>query len=244
MNAPILLIPIAIEWALLITTLAPVAFIHRFDRHPRLGLIIWFGSLLSAGIATLTALLVAAWSYFDTVAALESNEFGGTKWLAALAVSFGPWVVLLLSAISLVLVQTRLEPLVVAAREVQPAISQAKKQLMNFMDVEVFSIDLPFAYAVAGRNQILVSAQLQNQLGSDEFEAVLWHELGHIRGKHFALKRLARFVRLLSPGLAASKALVSEVERLCEIAADRFALEHKEAPALLGARAAFKDSSF
>ncbi|MEY4060481.1 MAG: hypothetical protein RIQ31_143, partial [Actinomycetota bacterium] len=61
---------------------------------------------------------------------------------------------------------------------------------------------------------------------------------------HFALKRLARFVRLLSPGLAASTALVSEVERLCEIAADCFALEHKEAPALLGARAAFNDLSF
>lgn len=244
MSAPILLIPIAIEWALLITTLAPVAFTHRFGSRPRLGLVVWFGSLLSAGIATLIALAVAIWSYFDTVAALESNEFGGTKWLATLAVSFGPWVVLLLSAVSLVLVQTRLEPLVVAAREVQPAISQAKKPLMNFMGIEVFSIDLPFAYAVAGRNQILLSTQLQNHLTSDEFEAVLWHELGHIRGKHFALKRLARLVRLMSPGLAASTALVSEVERLCEIAADRFALEHKEAPALLGARAAFKDSSF
>jgi Zn-dependent protease with chaperone function len=244
LSAPILLIPIAIEWALLITTLAPVAFTHRFNNRPRLGLAIWFGSLLSAGLATGTALAVAVWSYFDTVAALEANVFGGAKWMAALAVSFGPWLVLLLSAISLVLVQTRLEPMVAAAKAVQPAITQAKRPLMNFMGVEVFTIDLPFNYAAADSKQLLISTDLKNLLSSDEFEAVLWHELGHIRGKHFALKRLARLVRLMSPGLAASTALVSEVERLCEIAADRFALEQKEAPALLGARAAFKDSSF
>jgi Zn-dependent protease with chaperone function len=47
--------------------------------------------------------------------------------------------------------------------------------------------------------------------------------------------------------LAASKALVLEVERLCEVVADDFAvrnLGNKNAPALESARAIFKDSAF
>ena len=247
MSAPILLIPIALEWVLLITTLAPVALVGRFNTRPRLGLAIWFGSLLSAGLATGLALVVAIWSYFDTFAALEASLFGVSVWFMALAVSFGPWLALLLGGVSLVLVQQRLEPLVQTARQIKPAVDHAKQPLLNFMGTPVFAIDLPFAYAVAGRREIIVSSALQNVLNTDAFAAVLWHELGHVRGRHFGLKKLARLVRVLSPTLAASKALVLEVERLCEVVADDFAvrnLGNKNAPALESARAIFKDSAF
>lgn len=244
MTAPILLIPLALEWVLLITTLAPTAFIGRFTSRPRLGLAVWFSSLISAALATVLAFVVAAWSYFDTLAALNANQFGDAKWMWALAVSFGPWLALLLGGISLALIQLRLDPLIEAARELVPAVNQAKRPLMTFMQVPVFQIDLPFAYAVADKRQIIVSSVLPNLLTDDQFEAVLWHELGHVRGRHFGLKKLARFVRVISPSLAASKALVAEVDRLCEAAADTSAKGQKNAPALEGARAVFQGLTF
>ncbi len=243
-SAPTLLIPLALEWVLLITTLAPIAFTNRFTLRPRLGLAVWFSSIISAVLATGLAFSVAIWSYFDTLAALTSNQFAGAKWFWALAVSFGPWVALALGGVSLVLIQTRLEPAVEAARQIAPVFDLAKKPFQNFHGVPVFAIDLPFAFAVAGRDQVIISTALPNLLNHDEFEAVLWHEVGHVRGHHFEIKKLARLVRALSPRFAASKALVAEVERLCELSADAYALKHKTAPALESARAAFNGSSF
>jgi Zn-dependent protease with chaperone function len=108
------------------------------------------------------------------------------------------------------------------------------------MGVEVLEIALPIAVAFTRNRQIVLSSLVREVLTEDQFEAVLWHELAHIRGNHNALKKLAGFVRTLSPRLAASKALVGEVNRLCEIAADNSAMRRCDEKTLVSARRIFR----
>ncbi len=241
MNAPLLVIPLALEWIILVTTLAPMVLPKRFDSRPQLGIAIWFSTFLSAGVATVLAIASAIWAYSDTLIALNSNEFGNEKWYLALIVSFGPWLALAVGGITLALINIKLEPMFESAREIVPLLDLGKKPLMNFMGTPVAVVQLPFVYALATNREILISQFALDHLSKNELDAVLWHELGHVKYKHFALKRLARLIAALSSRLAASRALVSEVERLCEIAADKYALKKVTAPTLRLARKLFTD---
>jgi Zn-dependent protease with chaperone function len=240
--APLLLIPIALEWVILVTTLAPILYPgKKFMRtHPRAALAIWFGTLLSAGLATALALATAIWSIYDTWVSLEANPAGSQNWFTALLISFAPWVMLAVAGVSIALINLRIEPLVVEAKEAQPQLSAASKPAMNFMGAEVCEVQLPIAFAMANRSQILVSNTLRKAATEEQLDAVLWHELAHLRQRHFELKALAAFVRLLSPWLAASKALVAEVHELCENAADQAALKKVSEPTLRSAHSLFK----
>ena len=242
MTAPLLLIPIALEWVIFVTTLAPVLYPgKKFMRnHPRTGLAIWFSTLLSAGIATVMALVIAIWSIYDTWILLEANPAGSQNWFLALLVSFAPWVMLAVTGVSIALINLQIEPMIVAAKHTQPMLGAATKPVMNFMGAEVVEVQLPIALAMASRSQILISNTLRQPATDEQLEAVLWHELAHLKQNHFALKALAAFVRLLSPWLATSKALVAEVHELCEIAADQAALKKVSEPTLRSAHSLFK----
>ena len=239
MNAPMLLIPLAIEWVILVTTLAPLVLVGRFTARPRIGILVWFTALLTAGASVLIALVVALWAYTDTVSALSRDEFGSDPWIISLVVSFAPWTALAVGGISLALVNQKLEPLVKASKEVKPLIDLSKSPLMQFMGVPVSTVDVPFAYALATGKEILISRFALDHLSPQELDAVLWHELFHVRERHFAVKRIARFILALSPILAASRALVQEVEKLIEIAADNFALRYCNSQTLQLARSYF-----
>ena len=241
MNAPLLVIPLALEWIILVTTLAPMVLPKRFDSRPQLGIAIWFSTFLSAGVATVLAIASAIWAYSDTLIALNSNEFGNENWYLALIVSFGPWLALAVGGITLALINIKLEPMFESAREIVPLLDLGKKPLMNFMGTPVAVVQLPFAYALATNREILISQFALDHLSKNELDAVLWHELGHVKYKHFALKRLARLIAALSSRLAASRAMVAEVERLCELAADKYALKKVTAPTLRLARKLFTD---
>jgi Zn-dependent protease with chaperone function len=237
-----LLIPIAIEWVILVTTIAPVVLVGRFDSRPRLGLTLWFGSLLSSGLAAAIALAVAFSSIFSTYAKLLDSPFGSTDWQSTLVVSFAPWLILAISGIALALINQRLEPLINVARESKPLIDAAVKSWMTFEGHEVCTIELPISLAATARGRILISKVAAEALDEPELRAVLWHELGHIRGRHNALKQLASLVRLLSPWLTASRALVLEVDRLAEFDADVYALRHVESDLLHATRKKFISS--
>lgn len=240
MNAPLLVIPLAIEWVIVVTTLAPIFLPGKFNKSPQLGVAVWFAAFLSAGVATFASVAISIWAYFETLTALNSDAVGSTSWFTALLVSFAPWVALAVGGISLALINMRIEPLVSSSKEIAPLIAMTKQPLMHFMGVRVYQVELPFAFALASNRDILISSFVKNHLSQDELDAVLWHELGHVRQKHFAIKRLARFIRVLSPKLAASRALLNEVELLCEVSADNFALEKVNAPTLKLARSLFE----
>ena len=237
-----LLIPIAIEWVILVTTLAPLVLVGRFDARPKLGLTIWFGSLLSSGLAAAVALAVAFTSVFNTYAKLLETPFGSTDWQSTLVVSFAPWLILAISGIALALINQRLEPLINVARESKPLIDAAAKPWISFEGYEVFTIELPIFLAATVRGRILISRLAAEALDERELQAVLWHEVGHIRGRHNAFKQLASLVRLLSPWLTASKALVLEVDRLVEFDADVYALRHVHSDLLHATRNRFISS--
>jgi Zn-dependent protease with chaperone function len=239
-KAPLLVIPLAIEWLIVVTTVAPIFLPNKFRNRPQLGIAVWLAAFLSAGIATITVLVISIWAYLDTWTALNNDELGSQSWYNALLFSFAPWLALAVGGISLAIINTRIEPLVATAKEIAPLLDLTKKPLMNFMGTKVSTVEMPFAYALAGNRDILISTFAKDHLSQNELDAVLWHELGHVKMKHFAIKRLARFIRALSPNLAASRALVSEVELLCEISADKFALKKVNAPTLKLARSLFE----
>jgi Zn-dependent protease with chaperone function len=234
-----LIIPIAIEWVILVTTLAPMILLGRFDSKPRLGLVVWFATLFSAGLAVALALGVALTSIATTYLKLKANPVGSESWLLALAASFAPWAILAISGISLALVNQRIAPIVSSAKDIGPLLAAATKPVRLFEGVEVRQIELPVMLAAAHRGSILISSTALATLTSAELEAVFWHEDGHIRGRHNQLKQLAGFVRALSPWLAASRALVVEVERLAELDADRYALRHVSEELLCATRSKF-----
>ncbi|MEY3677739.1 MAG: hypothetical protein RL351_966 [Actinomycetota bacterium] len=241
MNAPLLLIPLAIEWVILVTTLAPLVLVGRFTSRPRIGIAVWFTTFLTTGASVFIAVVVALWAYTDTVTALSRKPFGGEDWFVVLVVSFAPWLALAVGGVSLALINQRIEPLVETAKQVKPLLNLSKTLLKNFYGVPVSTVDLPFAYALATNREILISKFAVDHLSDDELDAVLWHEVCHVNEKHFAMKQLARLIREVSPALTASRALVSEVERLVEIAADKYALKKVTAPTLKLARKLFTE---
>ena len=237
-----LVIPIALEWVILVTTLAPVLLVGRFSKYPKLGLALWFSALLSNGIGALLALSVAVASVFSTYAKLSSSPLGSPDWQLALLLSFAPWLILAISGIALALINQHLEPLVSTAREVTPLLDAAMKPWMAFEGRQVLTVELPVYLAAAVRGRILISRVAAESLSENELAAVLWHELGHIRGRHNALRQLAALVRVLSPWLTATRALVHEVDRLIEIDADRYALRRVDSDLLRATRKKFISS--
>ena len=234
-----LIIPIAVEWVVLVTTAAPLLLVGRFDKTPRLGLTVWFAAFLSSGLATALAIGIAIASIFDTYLKLVANPVGSADWLATLAVSFAPWLILAISGIALALANQRLEPILANAREVSPLLDAALMPWMTFQGYQVMRIELPIMVAAVSRGKILISTTAARTLRESELHAVLWHEIGHLRGRHNQLKQLAGFVRSLSPWFVASQALVNEVHRLAELDADRFALRHVDTELLSATRSKF-----
>jgi Zn-dependent protease with chaperone function len=238
-QSQLLAIPVLLEWVVLITTLAPMVFVGRFRSRPNLGIAIWFLSLLSAGLALASVAALGVVSIFNTWVSLETQPAGSQAWLGALLISFAPWLIMALAGISLAMVNLRIEPLIESARQSQPILDASMRHLTNFMGKAVFEIDLPVALAMTSKGRIVVSNNLKVLLKEAELEAVFWHETGHIALRHNELKAVARFVKLLSPGLAASKALVRELDELAEKAADGYALRRVDATTLSKARAIF-----
>jgi Zn-dependent protease with chaperone function len=236
---PSVVIPLALEWAILITTAAPLILVSRFTRRPRLGLVIWFAALLSAGLAIALAISVAIAGYFVTVGQLSANQLGSPSWFEILGISFGPWAALAVGGITLALINQKLEPLYEASKILSPAIDVGRLFLKEFNGVAVYSIDLAIPFALATKREVLLSSQLLSKASDAQLSVVLWHESFHVRQWHYSLKSLARIIFQISPKLAASRALVSEVERLLEVAADQFAVKKCGAAAVHSAKQLF-----
>ena len=115
---------------------------------------------------------------------------------------------------------------VLKTKQIQQDIRLARSELPDFQGARVFSIPLPIHFAFATKDEIVVSEHSVKNLTKTELEAVLWHELGHIKGKHHLLKSVSELVALLTRPMSISRVYRAEVESLCEEAADNFAKRH------------------
>ena len=225
----LLVILLAFEWLFFISGFAPVALSSRriFIRHPNFGLAAWFASLLSAGVAVALALFVAIVSLVSTFEQLSGSPMGSTDWFAALLLSFLPWLAMAAGGIALALANLRLDPLIHSAKVFHRQLDVVGRPdgVFEGVSVRLFTSDaaIVFAGKFGGRSAIYISTGLKKALSEQDLAIVLTHEFAHVKFRHNRLKAMARFVKTLTPWLRVSRALVLEVELLCEAAANRFA---------------------
>ncbi len=224
----ILAIPLAFEWSILATTVAPLwlAKNPRMWSRPRLALTLWFIALFSSIASLAFALVIAFGSTFDIWIALKARDPQAVGWIESLLTSFGAWGLLAAGGIVLAIVNLKLEPLVSSGKEIDAQLGQVLQFHKRFQGVEVQVVNLALPVAFTTRGSVVVSSKVIGELSEAQLNAVLWHELGHLRGWHSWLKAVARFVKVLTPGLVASKVLLNEVNLLTEFEADSFALKH------------------
>ena len=241
----LLVVPLCMEWLILITVLAPNALANRkwVLKKPGLGIFLWLFLLISARFAFLIAFSVAVVNVFRIWFELESQPLGSAGWFGAALASFAPWLFLALAGISLALMGQVVEPQLQRAKVQQTQLDLLPRPSMFFGGVGVCVIELPIPAAFVTRSRgswvIVISSVTQSLLGSEELEAVLWHELGHIKYRHNALKKLVNVLNLLTPWFAVTQELSSQVSTLTEIQADNFALRSCQAQHLQAARAVF-----
>lgn len=239
MQPPLLAIPLALEWLLLATSLAPILLPRVFPQNPELALATWFAVFLSAGLVLFFSIGVAIWSYLASIDALGKANSGAGSFIDFLILSFGPWLFLALTGIALALLNNRIEPALEDFRRFQPMLELVQTEFMTFERIPVFEIQSEVPIAFSTKRSIFVSTRAISLLTQEELAAVLLHEAAHVRKKHFVIKSLASWIHTVSPRLEASRALVFHVERLCEEIADKEALINTTAQTLAHTRTKF-----
>ena len=227
-------IVILLEYALLMTTSIPLFLVGRFNRFPNLGLLVWFGSFFSVVFAIGWSFLAAVWSIFETYMRLQANL---DIWFVLIA-SIAPWALLAMAGILMALANQKLSPLYVLAKKANYLKLLAPREVMRYRKAKVFELEVPGYYAFTKDHSIYLT-KLSFELPKLELEAVLRHEFGHIQLGHQNLKKISTLAVTLTPWFAVSRAFHKEIERLCELAADNYALRKVYSRDLYAARARF-----
>ncbi|MEN9992807.1 MAG: hypothetical protein RLY83_377 [Actinomycetota bacterium] len=239
MNAPVLYIPLAIEWVILITALMPRLLVGMFYNFPKFGLFLWFTYFVSSVVASIVAIVVTVWA----LAELIEYVWGGRSIEIELFRHLGLWLLVAVSGILIALINLKTEPLIEKANIARKDLSRASKLVGEFEGISIYEITFPvplaFVAKIQGKHAILVSNSALVQLTKTELEAMYWHELGHIRGRHNLVRSIAKAVALITPILAASKLFTAETDHLTEILADNFAKKQVDEKILTRTRAKF-----
>lgn len=239
MQPSLVLIPLALEWVVIASTIAPL-WLGLFGGRPRLGIFAWIALFASVVFASLTAIVISVWAVIFNFVNLEQHE---QDLPLTLLYSVAPWVLFLMAGVAITLINQKLEPTLLGLKKLLATPVLPAKPLMKFEKVEVEVIELNVVFAVAlqrPRPRILISRAALNSLSDEELNAVLWHEHGHLRQRHNAVKSLAKAVALLAGFVRASRVMSSEVTRLCEVAADQYAVRRVPIELVRSARAKFE----
>lgn len=230
----IFLIVILVEYVLLVTTAAPMFMVSRFNSRPNLGIAAWFALFFSVVLAGVVAVALASWSIFETYIRLQAGE---ELWFTLLA-SVAPWVLLGFAGILVALANQKLAPLFTQGKRADYLSLIAPRELFKYRRAKVYGLDVPNYFAFTkGVGIYLTKAALD--LPDNQLQAILLHEYGHIALGHQRLKRVTALAIQLMPWFAVSRAFSKEVDRLCELAADNFALRKVSPLDLYEARALF-----
>jgi Zn-dependent protease with chaperone function len=243
---PPILLPLAVEWVILVTSLVPLLARNRGDRRPNIAIFSLFASLASAVIASLLALGIAVEYVVDLWQKLNATPVAKrsiSETLQSIGVSFAPWLLLAVAGITIALINLRLEPQIQAAREAHPQIAQLLKPVGRFAGRDYFSVGasayLSFTTKLDDRQVIVISTAALQGLEKNQLDAILWHEIAHIELGHHRLKVMAQLLQSITPRIAASKTLVVELARLCEISADNYAAKRVSREVIDQTRALF-----
>jgi len=234
-------IPLLVEWVLLATTVSPMILSNRnwVKSRPRVGMSLWFAIFLSAGIAQLSAIILSFVFAFLTCIKLNSQIFGNQNWIFYLGVSFLPWIYLAAGGIAIALFHEKMMPKISNARDIRQNLSLALVKHTTFEGVEVSKIrsDLRFAFVSSEghSDQIIISDSTLKLLTKGQLEALFWHEIGHIRGRHNRLKQIASLAMAAAPFIRTSQIFLSEISLLCEIEANNFAISKTNLETLIEA---------
>lgn len=243
--------PLAVEWVIMVTTLVPLVGRgnrgrRRAKNHPNIAIFVLFSALASAIAGAAMALLIACQSVLELWHELSdspASHRSAEKTLLALGASFAPWILLALAGITIALVNQRLEPHIRTARALAPRIESLFTTRGRFQGVEFLAVESPahisFTTRIHGRNAIVLSTHTLATLNQQQLDAVLWHELGHIRLGHYWLKLAAKTLSALTPRIVASRVLVERLDELAEVAADNFAARRVGRELLAETRALF-----
>lgn len=239
MNAPVLYVPLAIEWVILITALMPRLLVGMFSGAPKFGLFLWFTYFISSVAASAVAIVVTIWALAEYIELL----WGPNSVELEMFNHLGLWALVAFSGIVIALLNLKTEPLIIKASIARKELALASRVLGEFRGVPIREINFPaplaFVAKVIGKTSILISDSAVKELTQEEIEAMYWHEIGHIRGRHNLVRAIAQSVALVTPILSASKLFSTETDRLTEIVADNYAKKHVEEEALARARGKF-----
>lgn len=220
MEPSLYLLILLIEWVMLVTIAAPMFFAGRFRKAPTLGIYLWLASLLSSILATIAAIAIASYSVFTTYQNLRAEDELGF----VLVASFAPWVLLGLAGVLIALGNQRLAPLFDVTPELGDLESLGGRYIMNYRRARLVELEIPGYFALTRKRTIYLSRAVF-ELPSKQLDAILRHEYGHIKLRHGPIKKLAYLIYQLLPWVVASRALKREVDVLCELAADNYALK-------------------
>ena len=234
MEFSLYLLIVLIEWVMLVTVAAPMFFAGRFRKTPTIGIWLWFVSLISSILASLAALGIAIYFVFQTYTSLQSSDDP----LFLVLASFAPWLLIALAGILLALANQRLAPLFEVAPELGRLEDLGARFVMRYRRAKVMELEVPGYFALTRNKKIYLSRQAF-ALPEKQLQAILRHEYGHIKLRHQFAKKLAYLIYQLLPWVVASRALKREVEVLCELAADKYALKRVYSKDLYTARRLF-----
>jgi len=223
-----------IELVLLVTVAAPMFYAGRFRKTPNLGIFLWFGALISSMVSAVVAVGIACYFVFATYNSLQSGDS-----LALLVLtSFAPWLLLAAAGILMAVANQRLSPLFEVSPELGRMDDLGARYVRDHRKARVLELEIPGYFALTRDKNIYLSSATF-ELPEKQLEAILRHEYGHIKLKHQLLKRFAYLIYQLLPWVVASRALKREIDVLCELAADNYALRKVYSKDLYTARRLF-----
>ena len=239
MPLELFIVIVSLELLLALTMLVPTVLPGKFATKPTLGIYVWLLSFASglalAGLAAGAAVRITVREY-QALAAITIAE---TQLPRVLLASFAPWLLMAMVGVLLMLANIRLQGSVFAGSALESQVAMAADSgEWRSQKILITPVDVPIAGIFRG--QILISRAVW-ALTPELRDAVLWHELAHVKLLHGPIRNLARLIRRLLPGVVASRVMVSEIDRLCELAADNWAGKRHDRAWLAEARKRFQE---
>lgn len=239
---------VLVQVAVAITFSAPRLLAGRFESKPNLGIAVWLISL-ALGLATSTAgfmllLIAVIGSWLSLRAHVNGDQHSvSVHWIESISLTVSLWFLIGLAGIATFQVIVKRQNFLASSIASKAVLYPSLLKFMEFNKAYVYVAEvdalLAFNARIHSRQAIVISRGVIELLPESEINAVLWHEIGHISGRHNLIKWLTSWMLVLTPSLIATRELESCLSNLCELSADALALRRVSQADLNSAREKF-----